>query len=402
MKRFLILLFFLAIFTIKPAFAGNNITITCNNGLDCVKSSELPLFSETNIYPGFTHSQTFSVDNNRNGPCQLTFKAVSNSEVPDILSQQIFINISGINNDYSLQNYSLNDLLNANKPIVSLGHVNKGIKNNYLWSVIFDQNAGNEYQNQISNFSINFNFQCDEQTGDVLSSISNNPPSNQGTAQCTNQAPDAPTRLIATRNDDGSVRLNWTETNSQHDGYLIAFGTSPGVYQYGAHNIGNVSTYTVQGLTYGAQYCFYVRSLNGCMPGGRTPEYCVNPGAIITPANIIPTGFQPNILGDTTENNSIEEQNGNILGTENDNNCTNYWLPILFIGAFLINLIYISFSKRYILFPFLISLVAFIFDKYILNSRCCLGPNWLCSYFWIGNILSWLVPISIKIKFKKD
>lgn len=407
MKKFLTLLFFLAIFTIKPVFAGNNITITCNNGSDCVKSSELPLFSETNIYPGFTHSQTFSVDNNRNGPCQLKFKATSTSQVPDILSQKILINISGTNNDYNLVNYSLNDLLNPDKPIVSLGHVNKGIKNNYLWSVIFDIDAGNEYQNQISNFSINFNFECDDEepittptptptstSGSVLGSTS----SNTTSTQCTNSAPSAPTGLVATRQSDGDVGLTWTETTSEHSGYLLAFGTSPGNYQYGSPDIGTGSSYTVKGLTYGAQYCFYIRSLNGCMPGGRTPEYCVNPGSN-TPA-AVPTIYQQQVLGDTTENNSIETSNNDVLGSQ-DSSCSKHWLPILFIVALLINLVYVRLPTKDKLVPIIISLATFLFDRYLLQSRCCFGPGWLCSYFWIGNILSWLVPVFVFKQKKK-
>lgn len=392
MRKFFAPLFLLllASFFVKPIFAGNDITITCNNGSNCTKSSELPLFLETNIYPGFAHSQIFSVDNNRNTPCNLKFKAVSTSPVSDILSEKILINILGTNsnNNYSLVDYPLNDLLDPTKPTVSLGRVNTGVKNNYLWSVVFDKNAGNEYQNQISKFDINFNFECDEESTDDPSNTSNNPPSTLGATNCTNSIPNAPTGLSATRNPSGSVTLHWTHSTSTHTGYLIAYGPNPNNYIYGNPNIGNNDYYTVGNLTYGAQYCFYVRSLNGCMPGNRTPEYCVNSGSSVVSSNVVPTGFEPGVLGESTENNS------KVLGSEN--NCKSYWLPLLFIVAFLINLIYIRHSKKYKLIPFLISLLAFLIDKYLLKSNCCLGPNWLCNYFWIGNILSWLIPLLTK------
>ncbi|MDD2482785.1 MAG: fibronectin type III domain-containing protein [Candidatus Shapirobacteria bacterium] len=401
MKKFFIPLFLiLSLFLSKPIFAGNDITITCNSGSECTKSSELPLFDETNIYPGFTKSQNFYIDNNRNAPCQLKFKAVSSSQIPDVLSQKILINILATNNenDYSLVNYSLSDLLDPNKPVVSLGHVNKDKKNSYLWSVTFDSEATNVYQNLNTNFGINFNFECDEETGDVLSSISDNPSSNQGTAECTNSVPTAPTRFYAVANSSGSITLHWTHSTSPHTGYLIAYGPNPNNYIYGNPNVGNEDFYTVGSLTPGAQYCFYVRSLNGCMPGGRTPEYCINPGATVTPTNIIPTGFQPNVLGDTTENNSIEEPK--ILGSQ-DSSCTKHWLPLLFIVAFLINLIYFRLPTKDILIPIIISLTTYFIDSRLLKSHCCFGPSWLCNYFWIGNILSGLIPILIKIKSKK-
>jgi hypothetical protein len=386
MKK-LILIF---LFIISPSFvfAGNDLTITCNTGADCTKSSDLPLFSETNIYPGYTHSQRFYVDNNRDSACHLKLKAISTSSVPNILSTKISLDITGTNNDYILINYSLTDLLNPSLPPVSLGHVNRNIKNNYLWSVTFDKDAGNEYQNLISNFDINFNFECDQDSTDSSTNTSNNPSSNQGTPECTNSAPDAPTRLIAYRNSDGSVRLNWTETTSSHTGYLIAFGTSPGLYQYGSPDVGNVSTYTVNSLTYGAQYCFYVRSLNGCMPGGRTPEYCVNPGSTITPANIIPTGFQPNILG----LNSTQTPEGIVAGSENPN-CKNLLFLIILIIAFLINLLSFSLSPKIIL-PLFLFLI-----NYIIQIK--FNP---CPFYWPSNYLVFVLPLTIRlliIKFAK-
>jgi hypothetical protein len=316
MKKFFIPLFLtLSLLISKPAFAGNDITITCNSS-NCTEPTGLYLFNETNIYPGFTHTQNFSVVNNRNGPCQLTFKANPTSEIPNLLSQKILINISGDN--YNLSNYLLSDLLDPNKSTVSLGQINKNSTNNYLWSVTFDSNADNTYKDQTTNFGINFNFECDEEistSGSVLGSTS----STSNSTQCNNSAPDAPTSLTATDNGKGGVVLSWNGTSSTHDGYLIAFGTSPGTYQYGDPNIGNITNYTVQGLTSGAQYCFYVRSLNGCMPGGRTEEKCVNAGSAVVAAQNPPTGFEPNVLGATTEitptlTPTSTPEKGNILG----------------------------------------------------------------------------------------
>jgi hypothetical protein len=385
-KIFLIL--FLTLFIVKPVFAGNDIAITCKSGSECTKSSELPLFSENNIYPGFSVSQNFSVNNKRSGPCHLKFKAASTTQLPDILSKQLLINIDG-ENGYNFGPYRLNELLDPSKPAISLGHVNKGDINDYIWSVVFDDDSTNEYQNQKSAFDISINFECDEESADNPSSVTNNPPSNQGTSECTMSTPQAPTHLVANRLDSGNISLTWDHSVSNHTGYLIAYGTSPGNYLYGAPDVGNVTSLTVQGLTYGAQYCFYVRSLNGCMPGGRTPEYCVNPGSTVIPANNVPTGFQPQVLGETDTTPS-EETDGNVKGVLDLKDKT--YLPLLFILAFILNTLILSINRNLSILTLLISLLAYFGDKYFIGKYTC-SIETFCRYFWVGSILSFLIPL---------
>jgi hypothetical protein len=403
-KIFIPLFLFLSFFISQPVFAittpsSGDITITCNNS-ECTKLSGNSLFNETNIYPGFTTSQKVSIINNRNSTCHLKFKTNSNSQESNLLSQQISLTISSANSDtdYNSTTYLLSDLFGSSQ---SLGHIHKNKTNKYLWSMVFNQNAGNIYQNQTTNFNVDFNFECDDEESSISPTNSPTPGSVLGSSssnsnQCTNSSPTAPTDLVATRNSDGSVRLNWNHSSSLHDGYLIAFGTSPGVYQYGAPNVGDVNNYTVQGLTYGAQYCFYVRSLNGCMPGDRTPEYCVNPGSN-TPA-IVPTEYQQNILGTTSEKENYSNTNppAEVLG-DKIANCSNYRLPIFFIIAFILNLIYLKLIKKDKLIPIIISLSSYFIDKFILKSHCCYGPEFVCNYFWIGSILSYIIPFIFSI-----
>lgn len=392
MKKITAILFLVlfASFFSKPVLAGNDISITCSSG-GCQKLSNLPFFYENNISPGFTQIQNLSVDNNRNSPCHLKFKADSATQIPNILPEKILFNILGTNNNYTLLNYPLSDLMDPNISPISLGHINKGVKNKYSWLATFSPEAGNEYQETSIVFNLNFNFECDEEDGDDPSDTSDNPPSNQGTEECTSSTPDAPTHLVAYRNQNGSVRLVWDHSTSEHDGYLIAFGNESGSYKYGAPNVGNVTTYTIDGLTYGAQYCFYVRTLNGCMPGGRSPEYCVNPGSTITPTDTIPEPFREGVLGVDTE-----ETEGEVLGTDEEDS-TSRWIPLLFIFAFLFNLLIIKkISKRYVIITLLISILAYIIDRQFLKSNYCLGPIWWCKYFWIGNFLSWILPLLIK------
>ncbi len=398
MKKFFYSVFFLLIsLWVKPVFAGNDITITCNSS-QCFQSPVLPLFSETNIYPGFSASQKVFINNNRNAPCDLYLKGIS--QIPGILADKISLNITGINNDFSLIDYSLTNLLAQDINPVYLGKIPKNSQYSYNWSATLNSDADNNYADKSTNFAINFNFTCDEEPksfsgdGGQIAGVS----TSSDTPKCTNSYPLSPTNLIANANADGSVTLNWSNTLSDHTGYLIAFGTSSGDYQYGAPDVGNVTNYTVKSLTPGAQYCFYVRSLNGCMPGERTPEYCINPGSNIVATNVAPEGFRPGVLGVTTDaetpsitSSSDKSSSGQVLG-ESQTTCQKQWLPLLFLLAFLINFILISrFSPNWLTL-LLIPTITLIFDYYLSKNSCCYGQKWLCTYYWVGNILSFLIP----------
>lgn len=408
MKKIFFSLFFLLIsFWVKPVFAGSDVTITCNSS-ECIQNSTLPLFNETNIYPGFTASQKVFINNNRNASCYLYLKGVS--EIPGILADKISLNIIGINNVFSLVNYPLISLLDQNISPIYLGEILKNSQYSYNWLTTLNLNADNNYADKSTNFSINFNFTCDDepQSSSDHSGQVAGVSTSSGPVKCTNSYPLAPTNFTANADTSGNVVLGWTHTSSDHSGYLIAFGTSPGVYQYGAPDVGNVTNYTVKSLTPGAQYCFYVRSLNGCMPGDKTSEHCINSGSNIVASNTIPSGFQPGILGVTTEdqilnNNTtptIDQSNGQTLG-ESQTNCQKHWLPLLFLVAFIINIIYVKhFSKFFNLTPFLISSLAFVIDWLLLKKYCC-SITWLGQYFYIGNILSWIIPVAFKHKISR-
>ncbi len=135
------------------------------------------------------------------------------------------------------------------------------------------------------------------------------------------------------------------------------------------------------------------------MPGERTPEYCLNPGSNIVAANIAPEGFQPGVLGVTTEE-ELQSKNsdlttnpntGEVLG-ESQTTCQKQWLPLLFLLAFFINFIFISrFSPKWFIL-FLFPAITLLIDYILSKNSCCYGQKWLCTYYWVGNILSFLIP----------
>ncbi len=212
---------------------------------------------------------------------------------------------------------------------------------------------------------------------------------------CHDPVPATPTNLTASASGS-SVYLSWDAVPQPFTSYLVAYGPSADNILYGNPNIGTSNSYTVGGLTTGAQYCFYVRAQNGCMPGSPSNTICVNTGSTVPIAETIPpTGFQPEVLGQQDTSPSIAQgfaDIGDIKGVENES-CSRYYIPLLFIIALLVNALYLKDEDNTNLFlPSLVSLTAFLIDWFILSKSCCRVHHLYCRYFWIGNILAVLVP----------
>ena len=232
-------------------------------------------------------------------------------------------------------------------------------------------------------------------------SIPTSPPS---APTCDDPKPNTPTNLFAEDMGSGQVSLIWTHpsTPPSFTHYLLAYGPSSGYYLYGNPNIGSGNSYIVSGLTTGAQYCFYVKAINNCMPGDPSNEDCVNIGSTIPILETTPPeGFEEGVLGETEEVEGVVEGpvSGDVGGVSE---CEKYWLPILYFIAFFVNMIYLNkqaskkpydrSSLRHIL-PLILPVIAFFIDTYMLKTRCCKVVLWYCKYFWIGNILSLLIPV---------
>ncbi len=110
-----------------------------------------------------------------------------------------------------------------------------------------------------------------------------NSSSQAGPSVCNATKPGTPTILSAVRTGNSEI-LTWSAVaNATY--YSIVYGSAPG-YQYGVANTGNVTSYTINGLTPGVGYHFAVNAVNDCMPG--------DPG---TPAG---TGTGGQVLGAST------------------------------------------------------------------------------------------------------
>ena len=134
---------------------------------------------------------------------------------------------------------------------------------------------------------------------------------NPGAPVCNDQKPGTPSNLRVTRISSTQVRLDWDHASDPHTSYVVAYGPSIGNYPWGSPDVGNGTSYTVNSLIPGAQYCFYVRAQNNCMPGDKSNEVCINIGSTIR------------ILGATSNYNPLvdgirESYGGEVLGTSTE------------------------------------------------------------------------------------
>lgn len=134
-------------------------------------------------------------------------------------------------------------------------------------------------------------------------SSNNNSTNNNGGSvsapSCDNEAPKATKLISALKGGDNEVVLNWEKASGNVTHYAITYGFSAGKPLFGNPNVGNVTTYTVKGLSGDATYYFRVKAVNGCMPGAYSNEIAVKAsGKTINQPAI---DFKPGVLGKSNE-----------------------------------------------------------------------------------------------------
>ena len=119
-----------------------------------------------------------------------------------------------------------------------------------------------------------------------------------GSSSCNNEAPKAPRIISATGSLKNEITLNWEKASGPVSHYAISYGLMKGKPLYGNSNIGNVTSYTVKGLSAGVTYYFQINAVNGCTAGPASNEVAVKGGGkfINTPA----VGFKSTVLGKTS------------------------------------------------------------------------------------------------------
>lgn len=376
MKKVLFLLLVTSFLLPNYIFAGNNLVFTCTDS-SCEKSSNLPLFSESNIYPSYSVSQTTTIINHRTTNCNLNFKLSRNQET-DLLSS--VISVSSVGETTVWYSGTLESLFD--NVTHTLGHIPANTTREIVWTAVFNQNAGNEYQGVTNLFDIDFNFTCD----DPPSNQTDNPVNNNNPPECNDSFPNfIPQNFYATSGLN-SVTLNWTKPSGNFTYYLIAFGDNQNADKYGNPNIGgpDTTTYTVNNLSSGTTYYFKIRTGNGCAPGPFSAIVSTTPGGQILINPIIPSGFQPGVLGTETTTPSVTDL-PLILGEQTSNSTCHWVFKYLFVLIVLVNILFRKIKPL----AFLLSLITFFVDYFVIDTSC----RWW--FWWIIDIFSFALPFLI-------
>ena len=230
-----------------------------------------------------------------------------------------------------------------------------------------------------------------------------------GPTVCTDTAPASAPAITNVVYGTNSVTLTWTKAADPVSYYLIAYGTQPGVYQWGNPNVGGPDTtsYTINGLSGGTTYYFVVRAGNGCKPGTYSNEVSTTPSGGST--NGLPAGFAAGVLGAKTAVDSINTQKQTIVAAI-CGRCI--WWPVLLAEIAVLFIFYMLFRRRILkvnklVVGFGIALVAYIVFLVVNQGKCPLGIMDLkiiqipCRYFWVLDGLAYIL-ISFLTRFRKQ
>ena len=225
-------------------------------------------------------------------------------------------------------------------------------------------------------------------------------------------APAAPT-LTLVDTDTGTATLSWNEIDDAVD-YIIMYGTESGNYIYAAR-VGNITQYTVEGLTAGS-YFFVVRAVDN-VDNQSANSNEVNTGAILGAVGAATgpaAGFAEagDVLGDETEElleeemelAKLEAESGQILG-DADASCTviKNILPWIILGLQLIVLLTAELimkrdsSAVKMIIAFGTTFIAIVIYYLLRNSNCYENGSLtmiLDRFFWLA---SGLLSIIIRL-----
>ncbi len=418
----------LATILVVPVFAGSDLTVTCASVGPCtVSPANTPLFDERNLAPGDYRLQHVNIINQAEDTCEIEVTVVETdaSGETDLASRMWAAVTKGsttykgvLNAGLPTDAYSYRDLYTDGA--FTLGTVAGGTTTSYDWHALFDWWAGNEYQNQHSVFDVQLQVTCGvpptPQPTPTPSSSSN--PGNPGGGDnpggsvqgyvCSATTPVGTPALSAQADGNGNVVLSWSAV-SPVTSYAINFGTQPGQYLYGA-NVGNVTSYTVTGLTPGVRYYFKVLGINDCAPGtwsneASTPGQTLGEGIVVE----APPGFSEGlVLGEDT-NTLLEPQ----VAGASDEPCQDWkqYIPWILLIAQAVLIIAIDWLMRHrqtwwkqvLAVGVTLGSIGLF---YWLRECDCYGVQsflaWLCRWYWLVSMVMTVLLQVINYAFMEE
>ncbi len=413
-------LFALVLFTsaTTQVHAGTDLTVNCPAiGTCTINPTNTPLFNEAGWMPGSTVTQKVTVTNSSS---QNGFTGIQAANYTDTnsLGQVINIQIHQGSPAGTLL-YAAPDLITfKNDGFFTIGPINAGQTIDYYFTATMATSAGNQYQGSQVKFDLIAGLEITPIAppsgggggtsgggggGSVAGTTTVAPP-----PVCTDTAPtSAPTVRIVSQGTN-TVTLGWTSVSPVTHYGLFFTRVSDGA-QYGATNIGNVTTYTITNLSGGASYSFQVFGVNGCAPGPRSNT--VTSGNIAGPFIAgRPLGNGSQVLGVSTEvsptpspspsaspspSPTTDPNAGKVLGATTCVNWKQYipWILLVlqFILVLLAQIFYRndeSWAKHIWAVVFtILSIVLFYLFKVCPCSGTWVWLGWLCPWYWLVSII---------------
>ncbi len=279
----------------RPVLA-EDLEVVCKQSGGCRSQGEKPLFGEGVIwYPGLKITKTVKITHQANGFRAYRVKGEQTEQVNN-LAEAMQLSIVRHNDGVVVWAGSMSKFYQAGE--VVLESIADGSSKSYSFTASLPQTTGNAYQGGKTVFDLKLGFEAPvvENEGEIVSGCSDPVPA------------EAPVLLEAVPGVN-QVTLRWSEGKGPLTYYLVAYGTSPGNYQYGNPDIGGPGTteYTVSNLSGGETYYFVVRAGNGCAPGPFSNELAVVPSGNQIEEEVA-EGFEEGVLGTATESGKIKEE----------------------------------------------------------------------------------------------
>jgi hypothetical protein len=389
------------------ALAGTDLSVNCPAiGTCSITPASTPLFNESGWIPGSTVTQKLSITNSSSQSGYAAIQAANYIETLN-LGQVVSLQIRQ-GSPLGTLVYSVSSLQTfKNDGYFTIAPISAGQTLDFYFIATMSPAAGNEYQGSMVKFDL--------LAGLEIAPIA--PPSGGGTGTgsvagatspaqppvCSDTAPSSAPNVTITSSGANTVSLSWTAV-SPVTHYALFFTRNSDGAQYGASDIGNVTSYTITQLSGGgASYTFQVMGVNGCAPGPRSNSAVTRAitGAVLAGRPVGPGG---QVLGVTTEVSPTPSPSpipsptpGQVAGVSTEM-CTNWrqyipWILLLIqFGAVLFfeyRYRHDSGATKHIL-AIVITVISIVLF-YLLRECNCTGNwnllAWLCKWYWLVSII---------------